>query len=99
MRQERIEAGVVPRRVRRGRGFAQDPHDLREDGETISRKTVAKVMRGLGLRGVCPKRWLTTTILEHTDTYPDDVVQRKWDTGALNQVWVGDISYLRTWEG
>ena len=90
---------MVPRRVRRGRGFAQDPHDLREDGETISRKTVAKVMRGLGLRGVCPKRWLTTTILEHTDTYPDDVVQRKWDTGALNQVWVGDISYLRTWEG
>ena len=31
--------------------------DLREDGETISRKTVAKAMRKLGLRGTCPKRW------------------------------------------
>ena len=30
--------------------------DLREDGETISRKTVAKAMRRLGLRGICPKR-------------------------------------------
>ena len=73
--------------------------DLREDGETISRKTVAKVMRKLGLRGVCPKRWQTTTITDSSDTYPADVVQRRWDTGALNQVWVGDISYLRTWEG
>ena len=31
--------------------------DLRDDGETISRKTVAKVMRRLGLKGICPKRW------------------------------------------
>lgn len=73
--------------------------DLREDGETISRKTVAKIMRKLCLKGVCPKRWKTTTIIDRGDTYPEDVVQRHWDTGALNQVWVGDISYLRTWEG
>jgi len=73
--------------------------DLREDGEVISRKTVAKVMRQLGLRGICPKRWRTTTVLDGADTYPVDAVKREWDTGALNQVWVGDITYLRTWEG
>ena len=73
--------------------------DLREDGETISRKTVAKVMRRLGLRGVCPKRWRTTTVIDRADTYPADAVKRQWDTGVLNQVWVGDITYLRTWEG
>ena len=73
--------------------------DLREDGEIISRKTVAKVMRRLGLRGICPKRWRTTTVLDGADTYPADAVKREWDTGALNQVWVGDITYLRTWEG
>jgi putative transposase len=22
-----------------------------------------------------------------------------WDKGALNRVWVGDITYLRMWEG
>jgi hypothetical protein len=73
--------------------------DLREDGEVISRKTVAKVMAKLGLKGVCPKRWKTTTIIDRADAYPVDVVQRRFDVGALNQVWVGDISYLRTWEG
>ena len=73
--------------------------DLREDGETISRKTVAKTMRKLGLRGICPKKWRTTTILDHADAYPPDATKRRWDTGVLNAVWVGDISYLRTWQG
>ena len=73
--------------------------DLREDGEIISRKTVAKTMRKLGLRGVCPKRWKTTTLTDPGDTYPPDAVKRRWDTGALNTVWIGDITYLRTWEG
>ncbi|TFD59485.1 transposase, partial [Cryobacterium sp. Hh38] len=30
--------------------------DLRADGETISRKTVAKTMQRLGLVGICPKK-------------------------------------------
>jgi putative transposase len=73
--------------------------DLREDGEVISRKTVAKTMRKLGLRGICPRQWRTTTQREDGDTYPADVTKRQWDTGVLNAVWVGDITYLRTWEG
>ena len=35
--------------------------DLRADGEIVSRKTVAKAMRSLGLVGICPKKWKTTT--------------------------------------
>lgn len=73
--------------------------DLREDGEVISRKTVAKTMRKLGLRGVCPKRWRTATVTDSSDTYPADAVKRHWDTGVLDAVWIGDITYLRTWEG
>jgi putative transposase len=64
--------------------------DLREDGETISRKTVAKAMRRLGLRGICPKRWKTTTITSASDTYPVDAAKRTWDTGVLNRIWIGD---------
>ena len=73
--------------------------DLREDGEIISRKTVAKTMRRLGLRGICPRRWRTTTIVDRADAYPPDAANRAWDTGVLNRIWVGDITYLRTWEG
>jgi len=70
--------------------------DLREDGEIISRKTVAKSIRRLGIKGLCPKRWRTTTVVNSADAYPVDAVKREWATGALNQVWVGDITYLRT---
>ena len=73
--------------------------DLRGDGEVISRKTVAKAMRKLGLRGIYPRQWRTTTQRDQGDTYPPDVAKRQWDTGVLNAVWVGDITYLRTWEG
>ena len=73
--------------------------DLRQDGEVISRKTVAKTMRRLRLQGICPKKWRTTTTIDANDSYPVDAVNRAWDTGALNTVWVGDVTYLRTWEG
>ena len=69
--------------------------DLREDGEIISRKTVATAMRRLGLRGVCPKRWRTTTIVDHADAYPPDAANRTWDSGVLNHVWVGDFKCRR----
>ena len=66
--------------------------DLRADGETISLKTVASAMKRLGFVGICPKKWKTTTVIDHADAYPVDAVKRQWDTGSLNQVWVGDIT-------
>ena len=71
--------------------------DLRADGEVVSRKTVAATMRRLGLAGICPKKWKTATIIDHADAYPVDAVKRKWDTGALNQVWVGDSTGGFNW--
>jgi transposase InsO family protein len=73
--------------------------DLRADGEIISRKTVAATMRRLGLVGICPKKRKSTTIIDRADTYPVDAVKRQSDTGALDQVWVGDVTYLRIWKG
>ena len=31
--------------------------DLREDGETVSQKTVAKIMRANVIRGISPRPW------------------------------------------
>ena len=51
--------------------------DLRADGEIISRKTIARTMKRLSLAGICPKKWETTTSIEHADAYPMDAVKRK----------------------
>lgn len=101
IRSERIEAKIVWFHGESDEvsGSPRILADLRDDGEVISRKTVAKTMRQLGLQGICPKRWRTTTITDAADTYPVDVAKRRWDTGVLDAIWVGDITYLRTWEG
>jgi len=101
VRQERIEAKVAWFHGESDEvsGSPKILADLREDGEIISRKTVAKTMRKLGLVGICPRKWKTTTITDHADAYPADATKRKWDTGTLDTVWVGDITYLRTWQG
>ncbi|NHN57461.1 IS3 family transposase [Calidifontibacter sp. DB0510] len=74
--------------------------DLRAAGEVVSRKTVAKLMRANGLRGISPRPWrpVTTIADQHPHTIPD-LVQRRFDRGALNLVWTSDITYLATGQG
>ena len=55
-------------------------------------------MRILGLQGICPKRWRTTTDIDGDDAQPVDAVARQWDTGALNQVGVGAAHRVRDGE-
>ena len=31
-------------------------------------------MRRLGLVGICPRKWKTTTVIDHADAYPVDAV-------------------------
>jgi transposase InsO family protein len=72
--------------------------ELRRRGKHIGRKRVACLMRKHGLVGRCPRRFRRTTIPDPTSNVPD-LVQRQFRPSAPNQVWVADISYIRTWEG
>ncbi|AVL99949.1 hypothetical protein C6V83_06355 [Gordonia iterans] len=74
--------------------------DLRADGEAVSRKTVAELMRINGIEGISPRAWTPVTTL--ADEYPHsipDLVERRFDQGELNVVWTSDITYLRTGKG
>jgi putative transposase len=69
------------------------------DGERIGRKRVERLMRLASLSAVATKKWRGTTIRVAGVRVADDLVDRKFSAEAPNQVWVADITYLRTWQG
>jgi len=74
--------------------------DLREAGERVSKKTVAKIMRDNGIRGISPRSWQpVTTISDDGPHVIPDLVERRFDQGRLNVVWTSDITYLSTGQG
>ena len=67
-------------------------------GHCHSRKRVARLMRLAGLAGRYQRRFRRTTISDPLTVIPD-LVQRNFAPTGPNQLWVGDITYIRTWEG
>jgi len=74
--------------------------DLREDGQEVSGKTVAKLMRQGGIAGISPRRFTPVTTVAGPDRSPvPDLVGRVFDRGRLDAVWTSDITYLDTDQG
>ena len=72
---------------------------LARRGERVSRKRVARLMRGRGISGLVPRKRGRTTIRVPGITTSPDLVRREWDPSEPNRLWVADITYIRTWEG
>jgi transposase InsO family protein len=73
--------------------------DLRDEGLRVGKKRVARLMKADGLRGVCRRKWVTTTTRD-ADAQPfADLVQREFAADAPNKLWVADITYIPTWAG
>jgi transposase InsO family protein len=75
---------------------------LRRDGIRTGPRRVARLMRERGLVGRGRRRSRRTTIADsEARTVPPDLLRREFAPRqrALNAAWVGDITYVRTWEG
>ncbi len=95
---ERIEA--IHEASRSTYGWPRVHQALRREGIHVSRKRVARIMRQRGLIGRCRRRFTVTTISD-PDTKAVDLLKRAFGPGtvALDQAYVGDITYIWTWEG
>lgn len=72
---------------------------LRRRGPRPSKKRVARVMRGLGLRGHTPRRFRKTTDSRHTKRIAPNLLERDFNVAAPNEVLAGDITYVATSDG
>jgi transposase InsO family protein len=74
--------------------------ELNRQGITVARCTVERLMRAEGLRGIARDKTRKTTIGEGAATErPADLVERKFVATAPNQLWVADLTYVRTHAG
>lgn len=81
-------------------GWPRVHRALRDEGIHVGRARVARIMRTKGLIGRCRRRWIKTT-LSDPDVIAVDLLKRTFGPGTveLDRVYVGDITYIRTWEG
>lgn len=100
-RDEELAAKVVDihARSRRIYGSPRVHDELREQGERVGRKRVARLMRERGLAGKRRRRFRVTTKSAHGKPVAPNVLARDFKTSAPNRAWVGDITYIWTREG
>jgi len=74
--------------------------ELVRRGVNCGRRRVRRLMRQAGLEGRCKRRWRKTTIPDPEAELAKDLIQRHFGPCTeLDARYVGDITYIATWEG
>lgn len=74
--------------------------ELNREGVQVARCTVERLMRAEGLRGILREKSRKTTIGDGAETQrPEDLVKREFVATGPNQLWVADLTYVRTHAG
>lgn len=72
---------------------------LAKKGTRISRKRVARLMRELGIRAKSARKYKATTDSNHRLPIAPNRLERRFEAGVPNRVWVSDITYIWTRQG
>ena len=74
--------------------------ELQAGGERIGAKRVGRLMRRAGIAGASRRRSTKTTTREQRAArVAPDLVDRDFSAAGADQLWVADITYVRTWTG
>lgn len=95
----------IHRRSRRTYGSPRVHEELKADGKAHGEKRIARIMHAEGIRAKPPRRFRVTTDSNHVHPIAPNVLDRRFGVHdgngvrPVNQVWIGDITYLPTREG
>ncbi len=95
---ERIHA--IHKMSKESYGVPRVTAQLRDEGETINPKRVARLMKAAKLQGISRRRgYCITTERDRKAKAAPDLVNRAFKADAPNQLWVADMTYIPTWAG
>jgi transposase InsO family protein len=72
---------------------------LRKEGYLVGRYLVRKIMHRLRLKATQRRAYKVTTQRKHSDAVADNLLNMNFNPISANQVWAGDVTYLKTGEG
>ena len=93
------DAWVEYRRTYGARRLTAEIRDRDQHDQAWNRKKVARLMTVAGIEGIHRRRHGKKRSRLGAGSVAPDLVKRQFAAEALDQLWVADISYLRTWEG
>jgi len=72
---------------------------LRQQGYSVGRNRVARIMRENHLRAKMKRKRVNTTDSNHSRPVAENILNRQFQVSEPNRVWAGDITYIPTREG
>ncbi len=90
---------AIHKRSRGTYGVPRIHAQLRAEGTRVGRKRIARLMRQAGVRGVSRRKSHQTTKRNEKARPAADLVERDFSAQGPNQLWVADITYIRTDSG
>lgn len=73
--------------------------ELKVLGFQVSRQRTARIMKAAGIRAKRKKKFISTTDSRHNYPIVPNVLNREFTATRPSQVWVSDITYIRTNKG
>jgi len=80
-------------------GSPRIKEELQAQGFQVSRPRVARIMQAAGIRARIPRRFVVTTDSKHNYPVVPNILNREFAAIRPGQVWVSDITYIRTNRG
>lgn len=72
---------------------------LRQEGMSVGRFKVRRLMKQYDLRCAWKRKFVHTTTSNHDLPIAENLLNRQFMPGGINQSWVADITYIRTRSG
>lgn len=86
-------------RTKKVYGYRRMQRALAREDIVLSENRIRRIMRENGMYPVTAIKYKPAGKGKATGNYQDNLVQQEFTPNALNMIWVGDITYVRTYLG